>query len=291
MSSASNFNSSLGGQMRTPSNASAYLLKAKKDRLAMLEATRPPDDKVGEQEGVIGATAGAFKLGDSITKVRDKVQKVKSAVGEVQQGIQRARGVIGGGGEAEEPLVRSTAVSSADGNIGSMGDRVSRIMGSGGGSVRPPARMNVSNITSGSTNQDLSGITQNITDRANGVLSDARGIVRNTASNIHQAVGGALDSAGADVERAVGTATRVASGAMEATAGVLDALGPIGDILGVGLSIFGGVEAKREKMKANEAVGQAQTEVKQGVKAPVQQATNVSLDTAKQAPMSVSSHY
>jgi len=289
MSSASNFNSLLGGQMRTPSNASAYLLKAKKDRLAMLEATRPPDDKVGEQEGVIGATAGAFKLGDSITKVKDKVQKVKSAVGQVQQGIQRGRGVIGG--ETEEPLVRSTAVSSADGNIGSMGDRVSRIMGSGGGSVRPPDRMNVSNITSGSTNQDLSGITQNITDRANGVLSDARGIVRNTASNIHQAVGGALDSAGADVERAVGTATRVASGAMEATAGVLDALGPIGDILGVGLSIFGGVEAKREKMKANEAVGQAQSEVKQSVKAPVQQATNVSLDTAKQAPMSVSSHY
>ena len=284
MSSASNFNSSLGGQMRTPSNASAYLLKAKKDRLAMLEASRPPDDKVGEQEGVIGATAGAFKLGDSITKVKDKIQKVGNAVGQVKQGIQNARGISP---TDIEPVV--SRASSAEGEIGSMSDRVSRIMGSGGGSVRPPARMNVSNITSGRANQELSGLTQNITDRANGALSDARGAVRQTASNIHQAVGAIGDTD--KIASAVGDAGKVVSGAMEAGAGVLDALGPIGDVLGVGLSIFGGIEARREKMKANEAVGQAQTEVKQGVKAPVQQATNVSLDTSKQAPMSGMSHY
>ena len=283
MSSASNFNSSLGGQMRTPSNASAYLLKAKKDRLAMLESSRPPDDKVGEQEGVIGATAGAFKLGDSITKVKDKIQKVGNAVGQVKQGIQNARGIT----QEEEPVV--SRANSAEGDIGSMSDRVSRIMGSGGGDVRPPDRMNVSNITSGRANQELSGLTQNITDRANGALSDARGAVRQTASNIHQAVGAIGDTD--KIASAVGDAGKVVSGAMEAGAGVLDALGPIGDVLGVGLSIFGGVEARREKMKANEAVGQAQTEVKQGVKAPVQQATNVSLDTSKQAPMSGMSHY
>ena len=292
LASASSFNMSVGN-IRQPSNAQAYLEKAKKDRLSMLRSQEPDMDKVGEKEGGIGATAAVFKLGDSITKVKDKVSKAQQAVGEVRQGINRIRNVSAE--PSTEPVNTSSGSlrSSKDtAEIGNMNDRLNRILGSGGGGgAKPPAKMNVSSMIDGSANNQMDSLTSALSTKANGVLSDVKGGVRSTASNLHASVMSSVGGASEDVERAIGTGARVASGAMEATAGVLDALGPIGDILGVGLSIFGGVEAKREKAKAMDASKTAEQEVAKPVAQTTQQATNVSLDTAKQSPMSAMSHY
>ena len=284
LASASNFNMSVGN-IRQPSNAQAYLDKAKKDRLSMLRSQEPDMDKVGEKEGGIGATAAAFKLGDSLSKVKDKVNQGVKAVGEVKDGINRIRNVSAN--PSTEPVNTGARTE-----VGTMEDRLNRILGSGGGGgEKPPTRMNVSSMIDGSANNQMDNLTSALGSKANGVLSDARGAVRSTASNLHASVMSSVGGAGEDVEKAIGTGARVASGAMEATAGVLDALGPIGDILGVGLSIFGGVEAKREKATAMDASKTAEAEVAKPVAPQTQQATNVSLDTAKQAPMSSATHY
>ena len=123
MSSASNFNMSVGN-IRQPSNASAYLDKAKKDRLSMLRSQEPDMDKVGEKEGGIGATAAAFKLGDSLSKVKDKVNQGVKAVGEVKDGINRIRNVSAN--PSTEPVNTGARTE-----VGTMEDRLNRILGSG----------------------------------------------------------------------------------------------------------------------------------------------------------------
>lgn len=96
---------------------------------------------------------------------------------------------------------------------------------------------------------------------------------------------------------AVSTGLKVASVAskgIEAGASVLDALGPIGDILGIGLSIFGGIEEHREKKEAMESSQQAEAQVK-STSAPTTKGlvagTNVALDTSKQQGVNVASHF
>ena len=86
----------------------------------------------------------------------------------------------------------------------------------------------------------------------------------------------------------------VASKGLEAGASVLDALGPIGDILGIGMAVFGGIEQHREKKEAMESSQGAESQVKNDV-APTNKglvaSTNVSLDTSKGTSAGVASHY
>lgn len=99
---------------------------------------------------------------------------------------------------------------------------------------------------------------------------------------------------GDDVANTATKVAGVASKGLEAGASVLDALGPIGDILGIGMAIFGGIEQHREKKEAMESSQSAEAQVKNS-SAPTTKglvaSTNVSLDTSKQQGVSVASHY
>lgn len=106
--------------------------------------------------------------------------------------------------------------------------------------------------------------------------------------------GGVRSMVGDDVANTASRVAGVAGKGLEAGASVLDALGPIGDILGIGMAIFGGIEQHREKKEAMESSQSAEASVKNST-APTTKglvaSTNVSLDTSKQQGVSVASHY
>lgn len=106
--------------------------------------------------------------------------------------------------------------------------------------------------------------------------------------------GGVRSMVGDDVANTASRVAGVAGKGLEAGASVLDALGPIGDILGIGMAIFGGIEQHREKKEAMESSQSAEAQVKNS-SAPTTKglvaSTNVSLDTSKQQGVSVASHY
>jgi hypothetical protein len=284
MATASSFNMAVGS-LRGQSNAGAVLEKAKKDRLAMLQAQAPDfKDKSSTDMASIGGVAGALKVGDGVKKVMDKVSKVKSAVQKLG----------GGTTSGVNDVVDDVKSLSARSDVGTMGDRFSRVLGKdytplgGGGGAKPPTKMNVSSMIDGSANNQMDKLTSALGSKADGVISDAKGALRSTATNLHSAVMGA---GGEDAMNAITKGVGVASKAMETGASVLDAMGPIGDVLGIGLSIFGGIEAHHEKMKEQESVDTAKQEVAKPISAPSAPTTNVSLDTSKGTPMSVASHY
>ena len=105
-------------------------------------------------------------------------------------------------------------------------------------------------------------------------LSGGQADAQNTLGQMRNRIGGnpmvqnahaAINSAGDDAMDAAG---KVASGASKAAEGVysaigvagdvMDALGPIGDLIGLGLGIFGGVEAHKEQEQKEQATAQAQ---------------------------------
>ena len=285
MATASSFNMAVGS-LRGQSNAGAVLEKAKKDRLAMLQAQAPDfKDKSASDMAGIGGVAGALKVGDGVKKVMDKVSKVKSAVQK-----------LGGGTTSgvNDVVDDAKSLSARNDAVGTMGDRFARVLGkdytalAGGGGAKPPTKMNVSSMIDGSANNQMDKLTSALGSKADGVISDAKGALRSTATNLHSAVMGA---GGDEAMNAITKGVGVASKAMETGASVLDAMGPIGDVLGIGLSIFGGIEAHHEKMKEQESVDTAKQEVAKPISAPSAPTTNVSLDTSKGTPMSVASHY
>lgn len=287
MATASSFNMAVGS-LRGQSNAGAMLEKAKKDRLAMLEAQAPDfKDKSSTDMASIGGVAGALKVGDGVKKVMDKVSKVKASV----QKIGQTASNIGKG--VNDVVDDAKSLSSRNDAVGTMGDRFTRVLGKdytalGGGGAKPPTKMNVSSMIDGSANNQMDKLTSALGSKADGVISDAKGALRSTATNLHSAVMGA---GGDEAMNAITKGVGVASKAMETGASVLDAMGPIGDVLGIGLSIFGGIEAHHEKMKEQESVDTAKQEVAKPVSAPSAPTTNVSLDTSKATQMSVASHY
>lgn len=92
----------------------------------------------------------------------------------------------------------------------------------------------------------------------------------------------ALAGAGDDLEEGASTMGKVMSGVGEA----MDFLGPIGDLIGIGLSIFGGVEAGKASDEKAQAQSQAEAQANKAPVAPVGKAIGATLDTARAMPVS-----
>ena len=187
--------------------------------------------------------------------------------------------------------------------------------------------MNVSNSLTGNTaNAQLDNLTQGLKNgagRTAGAIRNATGDLADTSTNIHASVQTALESfksqvggalgdiqkqvsgvagqisdvgkgvgaVGSDVASVAGKVTTAVSSGLETAGVVADALGPVGDLIGLGMSIFGGVEEKHEHAKEVQASQKAQQAVSQPVKSVTTQATGLSLDTSKPAQAMAQSHY
>lgn len=137
-------------------------------------------------------------------------------------------------------------------------------------------------------------------------LSGGEAKAQNTLGQMRNRIGGnpmvqnahaAINTAGDDAMDAAG---KVASGASKAAEGVysavgvagdvMDALGPIGDLIGLGLGIFGGVEAHKEQEQKQQATKQAQEVASQPTLKTSGAAVTTTLDS-KNAGQSANIHY
>jgi hypothetical protein len=86
-----------------------------------------------------------------------------------------------------------------------------------------------------------------------------------------------LAGAGEEAEEGASMAGKVLSGVGEA----MDFLGPIGDLIGIGLSIFGVIESGKATAQKEQAQQQAEAMANKPVQAPVGKAVGATLDTAR----------
>mgnify|MGYP003627278718 CR=1 FL=1 len=174
------------------------------------------------------------------------------------------------------------------------------------GSFMSKAVNGVKNMFGGasSTSQAGADISNSVRAAANNGINGARGAMANGASNLHANITGAGNDltqgaskvAGA-ADDALQTGAKVASGlskAAEVGGTVLDALGPVGDLLGLGMAIFGGVEATHQEGVEKRAQATAES----AMSAPVTAGqgaggamTTATLDTSHPGQAVAQSHY
>jgi hypothetical protein len=100
----------------------------------------------------------------------------------------------------------------------------------------------------------------------------------------------AIGGAGGELDKAVSFGSK----AMEVGGEVLDALGPVGDLLGLGMSIFGGVEGKKHAEDIKQGGIKAQAAMAQGassIKTAGSSITTATLDTSHPAMALAASHF
>ncbi len=160
--------------------------------------------------------------------------------------------------------------------------------------------MRVGQSLTGEGNQAVNGaldqLNGNLRSAANSVAGQAKGALADSANNIHGALQAGADTAGQvgeDIASGVSKAQGVVDAGISTAGTVLDALGPIGDILGVGMTIFGGIEDAITHHKAAEQAKEAEATMKQPIAnaTPAAQTTTATLDTSKISQASASAHF
>lgn len=155
---------------------------------------------------------------------------------------------------------------------------------------------NILNQGNQTINSNLGNLGQNIRQNLNTGLNDVKGALADTNQNIHGAIqqlSSRMDDLGQTTSDIAKGTSGLLEGGLEGAAGVMDMLGPVGDLVGLGMAIFGGVEAHKQAKVEKESEDQSQAVMNQPVQAPVVSGQNVSasLDTSHPAQAVASSHY
>lgn len=256
--------------------------------------TQIPKDQLPDV-GPIGDGGSSKPSATSLTQTAD------DSIATGQRGDQtiartlgsRSRAVTGAGQEVSS--VRSNAM-----NVSSM-TSADQTANSTLGNLTSSLRSNASNIaghvptgnmaeTSTNIHASIGQALEDFKGQIGGALSDVQEQVKGVAGQVSQ-VGRGVSAVGEDVASGASKAVEGISAGLETAGAVADALGPIGDLIGLGMSIFGGVEEHKEHEQEKQANQQAQQTIAQKPEESTQQSTSVSLDTSKQAQASVASHY
>ena len=172
----------------------------------------------------------------------------------------------------------------------------------------------INDATGNKATQGVRGVDQSVDDLGGDTMGAANKFISSQGSFMSKAVNGvknmfggasSTSQAGADISNSVRaaannalqTGAKVASGlskAAEVGGTVLDALGPVGDLLGLGMAIFGGVEATHQEGVEKRAQATAES----AMAAPVTAGqgaggamTTATLDTSHPGQAVAQSHY
>ena len=137
---------------------------------------------------------------------------------------------------------------------------------------------------------DVSGALEEMKGQMGDALSNIQSHLSNVSSQV-ASVGKGVEGVGEDVANVATKAIGGVSAGLETAGVVADALGPIGDLVGLGMAIFGGIKAHEAHERAEKANEQAQQQVSQAPQTASMASTTASLDTAKQAQAGAVSHY
>lgn len=120
-----------------------------------------------------------------------------------------------------------------------------------GSSVLRPSGLNISSLTGQSNNPVNTALNSIKTNKP-------------SMPNPHASLSGATEDADSLVSKVSSTASKVSEGVdagLGVAGDVMDALGPIGDLIGIGLSIFGGIEGHKAEEQKEEAQQQQASQV------------------------------
>ena len=195
---------------------------------------------------------------------------------------------VGGGGDRTNPMnvksmtsVDQTANSSLS---ATMNDAKSAI----GGMTRNATGANAS----GSTNihSNISQALEDFKGQVSGAMTDVQAHISNLSGQVAD-VGKGVMATGADIANVGSKAVAGVSAGLETAGAVADALGPIGDLVGLGMAIYGGIEGHREHAEDASANQSAQGQMSKPISGETQQTTNVSLDTSKAVQPTLMGHF
>lgn len=120
-----------------------------------------------------------------------------------------------------------------------------------GTSVLKPSGMNINSLT-GNSNNPVNTALNNVSTN------------KPSMPNPHASLSGATEDTDNLISKATSTASKVSEGVdagLGVAGDVMDALGPIGDLIGIGLSIFGGVEGHKAEEQKEQAQQQQASQV------------------------------
>ena len=271
------------GQGEISDNIKAQLPDIPEDDL---DKDDPPPPKLTGAEGPPPPPRGQGAITDAPTMASD----ADSAIATGQRGDSTIARALGRSRQAVQSVARSNPM-----NVASMtsGDQTANSTLSGlKDTLTNPLSGARGSLAKSSTNIHAS-ITQSLEDfkgQIGSALSDVQSQVKGVAGQVSQ-VGKGVGAVGEDIASGATKAVEGVSAGLETAGAVADALGPIGDIIGIGMSIFGGVEASKAHKEQEDSMKTAQSAVSAPASQQTSQATAVSLDTSKQAQASVQSHY
>lgn len=287
------------------------------------------DDKVNETLGTSSALArigaGAKGFYNKYKDMQGKAQAAKDAI---------SNAVPGSGNSIESPNSKTDAIEDSnnisnttaderttnsgvrpvDNTIDDLGgdlmDNTARVRPLNPGGFVENAMARVFGGAKNTT-QEVSNMGDAIRGATNNGINGARGAMANAASNVHATVQGAqstlsgatddaasmagkVASAGSKVASGVEDAVNVGTKVMGAASGVMDAMGPVGDLLGLGMAIFSGVESHHhEKIEAHaQSVAQgAMAAPTANIRAAGNAMTTGTLDTSHPGQAVAASHF
>jgi len=276
MTKASQMGQQLQGQLTgktkpTPSNGEDFDIRdANKGLPSGVKPLNPGEQGgLGESEGTIAQMKGAdfsSARGQIQTTLGDKYEALKGA-DKLDFDQHMASNMRPGGAGTQYNLDLASQkldqLSANPKNLrapGTSRSLLGRAQGDMDGTTNPGG-----GLAGSSTNRTIAGSTEE--DLSSNPFSQAKTLgqkVLGGATNLHQDVSDGVAQAGRMAQNTaqkvgdtVGDLSKGLDAGMGAMEGIVDSLGPIGDIIGLGMAIFGGVKA-HEEHKEEEASAQKQ---------------------------------
>ena len=325
MASVNDFNSKLGG-LRERGNMDDSFNKAVSDRINMLKSAEPDVLAQKTQQTEVKGTeaVGALK---TISDVKDASQKIQKGASAIKGGAQAVSNMVQGKGVSAnstnpvkaDPIKDDNAPKLDDATLprgnpsGATSHLESAVSGNesafkglnlGDGDtkdlfnfsdtagrsrdvangIQTSTKVNPMNVSNALTkgDSDMNDVSNSLKNAGN-LLKNSTGDLASTSTNLHSAV-----SAGAKV---VEEGAEIGGKAIAGASAVADALGPVGDLIGLGMAIYGGIKSKGYFKRQQDATQTAQTQIETTPKAQATPSTNVSLDTSKMGGNMGQSHY
>ena len=195
---------------------------------------------------------------------------------------------VGGGGDRTNPMNVKSMTSLDQTSNSTLSSTMNDAKSAIGGMTRNATGANAP--TSSNIHSNISQALEDFKGQVSGAMTDVQSHISNLSGQVAD-VGKGVMATGADIANVGSKAVAGVSAGLETAGAVADALGPIGDLVGLGMAIYGGIEGHREHAEDQTANIVAQGHLATPLAGQTQQATNVSLDTSKAVQPTLMGHF
>ena len=240
----------------------------------------------GISEGITPANVGKFIPPEALSGGMSGDSTIARATAGRSRNIVNSVG--GGGGERTNPMNVKTMTSVDQTSNSTLSATMNDAKSAIGGMTRNATGANAP--TSSNIHSNISQALEDFKGQVSGAMTDVQSHISNLSGQVAD-VGKGVMATGADIANVGSKAVAGVSAGLETAGAVADALGPIGDLVGLGMAIYGGIEGHREHAEDQTANIVAQGHLSTPLAGQTQQTTNVSLDTSKAVQPTLMGHF